>query len=96
MKKWLLFFFTLNMVSCASENVEQQGLSQNKLVKQYFNKYQRGDLEKVLTFFEEEICTQQKLTLEPVMDCYTAYLNDLSKAEGFGKLPLHISLERQQ
>ena len=95
MKKWLALITCISMMACADNSPHNKGLQHTKLVKQYFNKYQKADLEKILAFFESQICEPDQTSPENIFDCYNNYLAQLAENSAFGNLDPKISLEEQ-
>ncbi len=82
--------------SCQQNTPGGGPLSNDKLVKQYFNKYQRADVEKILSFFDEQACRQMQMTTDDPVACCERYLSHLAKADTFGNIQIGISMAEQE
>lgn len=91
-----LLVFSLLFIGCAEDAPRQGYLKSDALIPRHFNKYQIEDLEKLMAFFEEEICQTVPATSEAAVDCYLAFSKSLADKGNFGDLNLGLSLEKQQ
>ncbi len=92
MKKILLIFILfLTIIVFSCNNYRYNELNKDKLINKYFNKDEIEDLEKILHFFEDEICKERS---NDIKECYH---NFLEKAEeSYKNKNFGISKEKQK
>ncbi|MFK7806447.1 MAG: hypothetical protein AB8F74_01475 [Saprospiraceae bacterium] len=95
MKKIFVYTLLLTFCCCAENAPRQSYLKSDELIDMHFNKYQITDLEKLMAFFESEICGTVPSTPEEAITCYKAYGKLLADRSSFGNMDLKIPLEKQ-
>lgn len=83
--------FTIFLLNCGTK---AQDLQSNSTIRELFNATEIVDLNKIMTFFEEEICSD--LTdITDVNECYTNFFSTLRTAVEEGEFPIDIDYEKQ-
>jgi hypothetical protein len=75
MKKLLYVVLSIFLLSCStSENIQ---LDSTKTITEYFNKYEIKDLQLLLDFFNQEICTSKESDSDYLNQCYEKYCTEI-------------------
>ena len=92
MKQLLLLTFILTIVSCSRTD---EKLRDNQTIKSVFDNKEIRDLEKILTFFEYQICKIENINSDNVLICYESFFIRMDKAEESGDIDIQVPFENQ-
>jgi len=92
MKQLILLILLPTIISCSPKD---QKISENMTIKSVFDSAEIRDLEKILMFFETQICQNENVSTENVQNCYQSFFIRMEKAEEIGSIDLKISFESQ-
>jgi hypothetical protein len=92
MKQLLILTFILTLISCSRTD---EKLGDNQTVKSIFDNNEIQDLEKILTFFEHQICKTENIPSDNALICYESFFSRMDKAEESGDIDIQIPFENQ-
>jgi hypothetical protein len=92
MKQLLILTFILTLISCSRTD---EKLGDNQTVKSIFDNSEIQDLEKILTFFEHQICKTENISPDNALICYESFFSRMDKAEESGDIDIQIPFENQ-
>lgn len=75
---------------------KKQSLENDQLINQTFSKSEIRDLEIILDFFENQICSNENTESENVEDCYDAFFKRMRKSEYTGSVDINIPYSEQE
>jgi hypothetical protein len=94
-KSVLLLSLLFLLSTCGNDAPDQGYLTKEDLIKSHFSKFQIEDFEKLMVFFEQQICGTLPATSAEAKECYIAYLKKLSEQTNMGDLDTGISIAEQ-
>lgn len=90
----LLLVAVLPFQGCQKSDVSE--LAQNQTVKTVFSPGEIQDLEKILDFFETQICDLANVSRDSLYNCYQAFFKTVGKAQTTGVIYVPIPYAAQQ
>ena len=93
MRQIILLILLSTIISCSPKD---EKIGNNLTIKSVFNSSEIKDLEKILMFFETQICQNENGFTENVQNCYQSFFIRMEKAEEIGSIDLKISFKSQQ
>lgn len=95
MRKFIaLFILTLLCIRCS--NTSELKLANDSTISSVFNPTEIEDLSKILSFFEHQICSVEKMETSNIEACYQSFLERIKRETENGLIPLHISFKEQK
>ncbi len=92
MRLLILLSLILTVISCSWTN---EKLADNQTIKLTFDSDEINDLQKILTFFESQICKTENISSNNVKKCYESFFMRMEKAEETGNIDIKISFDTQ-
>ena len=93
MKKLSLLLLII-FLSCTY--VPGQNLQSDPTINSIFNKIEIIDLQTVMTFFKNQICTAKDIKRSSINKCYKSYLKRLQKAGVTDTIKINIPFDEQE
>ena len=94
MKKIYQIIALLVLIGCSATN--QDSLESNSTITTVFNESEIQDLERILEFFNEQICTTQQVDKNNLIDCYKSFFERMSESVNMGSIEIKIPFDEQQ
>jgi hypothetical protein len=92
MKKIIVIGLLLIVSSCTKTS---KSLGEDSMISSIFNSNEIEHLEKVLSFFEKEICYGENLNKDNALDCYESFFARMDKQEELGIFDIQIPFDNQ-
>jgi len=93
MKHFLVCSVLLTTFSCSQVD---ESLRNDRLIRNAFSKSEIDDLERMLTFFETQICCAQDISSTSILECYKAFFARMDKDEELGIYNIDIPFDNQR
>lgn len=93
MKK-VYYVFLLLLIGC--KPVHQQGLDSIQTITKVFDESEIKDLEKILHFFNKQICKTENIENTDVNECYQRFFKRMKEQEKTGEFETEISFQEQE
>lgn len=87
-------FFILGLLSCSSSNHEQ--LLTDSTINSIYKTNEVEELSKILTYFQNEICSKQLTSISDTLECFRAYMDFLKSNMHSDSINLQINFSSQQ
>lgn len=94
MKKTYYIFLLLLLIGCKS--ADQQRLDSNQAITKVFDESEIKDLEKILHFFNKQICETQKIDNADICECYQRFFKRMEEQKKTGEFETKISFQEQE
>jgi hypothetical protein len=91
----LVRYYLILIILLSNCGSRTQELRTNSTIQEVFNTIEINDLNKILTFFENEICSDL-IEVTEINKCYINFFSTLRSAVKDGEFPININFEKQR